>query len=171
MEDQQNRSVCEEKVFKTLFQAHSKDLYQFLYHKYGKGNNPSDLVQEAFIKLWDNCRKVSFDKARGFLFTVANNQMLNELDKQKTAARYQQEAPSLQNNESPEYLHEENEYRSRLEQAIAELSEEQRVTLLLNKVEGKAHQEIAEMLGISRKGVEKRIYAALAILYEKVGKF
>jgi RNA polymerase sigma factor (sigma-70 family) len=170
-EEKQGDNTCDEMVFKKLFQAHSKDLYRFLYHKYGSGNNPQDLVQEAFIKLWDNCGKVAPDKARGFLFTVANNQMLNELAKQKTVVRHQQEAPQLQNNESPEYIQEEKEYKAVLEQAIAGLTEEQRTTFLLNRMEGKTHQEIADMLGISRKGVEKRIYTALAILYEKVGKF
>lgn len=169
VEDEEN--VCDEGIFNTLFKAHATDLHHFLYYKYGKGNNPQDLVQEAFIKLWANCSKVTPDKARGFLFTVANNQMLNELAKQKTVLRHEQEAPSTQNNESPEFIQEENEYRNRLEQAIANLTEEQRVAFLLNRIEGKTHQEIAHMLGISRKGVEKRIYTALAILYEKVGKF
>jgi RNA polymerase sigma factor (sigma-70 family) len=163
--------VCSEFVFKKLFETHSKDLYRFLYHKYGKGNNPHDLVQEAFIKLWDNCRKVTPEKARGFLFTVANNQMLNELSKQKTVMRHENEKHKTYDHESPEFVHEEKEYKERLDKAIAELTEEQRVTFLLNRVEGKSHQEIADMLGTSRKGVEKRIYTALAILYGKVGEF
>ncbi len=63
---------------------------------------------------------------------------------------------------------EEKEYESKLETAIAELSEEQRIAFLLNRIEGKKHKEIAEMLGISRKAVEKRIYTALAKLRQKV---
>ena len=39
---------------------------------------------------------------------------------------------------------------------------------MLNRVEGKKHQEIAEMLGISRKAVEKRIYTALDKLREEI---
>lgn len=75
--------ICDEKVFNELFKLHSKDLYKFLYYKYGSDNNPADLVQEAFIKLWNHCHKVLPEKARSFLFTVANNQMLNELAKKK----------------------------------------------------------------------------------------
>ena len=62
------------------------------------------------------------------------------------------------------------EFQQKLEQALSELSEDQRVTLMLNRVEGKRHQEIADLLGISRKAVEKRIYTALAILEKKIGK-
>jgi RNA polymerase sigma-70 factor (ECF subfamily) len=57
-----------------------------------------------------------------------------------------------------------------LQAAIAGLTEEQRAAFLLNRIEGKKHKEIAEMLGISQKAVEKRIYTALDILTEKVGK-
>lgn len=163
-------NVCGEDRFSELFKTHSKDLYQFLYYKYGIDNNPRDIVQDAFIKLWDNCHKVLPEKARSFLFTVANNQMLNELAKKKTVIKYSQEKPKGHTSESPEYLMEENEYSARLQAAIAELTEEQRAAFLLNRIEGKKHKEIAEILGISQKAVEKRIYTALGILTDKMGK-
>ena len=163
-------NICEEKLFNEVFETHSKDLYNFLYYKYGAENNPHDMVQEAFIKLWNNCHKVIFDKAKSFLFTVANNQTLSELAKKKTAQKYAEVKPKAHNHETPEYVMEENEYKIKLETAIAELTEQQRVAFLLNRVEGKKHQEIAEMLGISRKAVEKRIYSALAKLRDKVDK-
>jgi RNA polymerase sigma-70 factor (family 1) len=161
-------NVCEDSLFNELFKAHAKDLFNFLYYKYGAGNNPHDVVQEAFIKLWDNCDKVTYVKARAFLFTVANNQMLSELAKKKTAQKYAEIEPKKYSAETPEYILEEKEYEKKLAAAIDELSEEQRVAFLLNRIEGKKHQEIAEMLGISRKGVEKRIYTALAKLRKKV---
>lgn len=168
---EKKNGVCEEALFRKLFEEHSKDLHNFLYYKFGADNNPADLVQEAFIKLWHNCGKVLPEKARGFLFTVANNQMLNELAKKKTALKYQAERPKEHTVESPEYLMEEQQYMERLQRALESLSEEQRVTFMLNRVEGKKHEEIAGMLGISRKAVEKRIYTALAKLQEKLGDF
>jgi RNA polymerase sigma-70 factor (ECF subfamily) len=162
-------NVCRQDVFDELFRVHSKDLHDFLYYKYGQENNPSDLVQEAFLKLWDNCHKVVKEKARSFLFTVANNQMLNELSKKKTVLNYAQQKPKGHTQESPEYIMEENEYMDRLQKAIENLSEEQRTAFLLNRIEGKKHQEIAEILGISRKAVEKRIYTALDNLRKKIG--
>jgi RNA polymerase sigma factor (sigma-70 family) len=170
MEGKSEENICEEKLFNNLFQLHSTDLYRFLYYKYGAENNPGDLVQEAFIKLWDNCHKVLPSKARSFLFTVANNQMLNELAKKKTVINYSREKPKGHTIESPQFIMEENEYMARLQQAIQDLTEEQRVAFLLNRIEGKRHKEIADMLGISQKAVEKRIYTALAMITEKVGK-
>lgn len=168
-EEYSQSNVCEEEVFNQLFITHAKDLYNFLYYKFGAGNNSQDIVQEAFIKLWNYCKKVSPEKARSFLFTVANNQMLNELSKKKTALDYRQYIPKSHTIESPEYVMEEKEYMDKLKNALENLTEEQRVTFLLNRIEGKKHKEIAEMLGISRKAVEKRIYTALRILKDKLG--
>lgn len=164
-------NICNEDRFNEIFRLHAKELHDFLYYKYGVDNNPKDLVQEAFLKLWDNCHKVIPEKARSFLFTVANRQMLNELSKKKTALNYSIKEPSKSHtHESPEYVLEEKEYREKLKKGIENLSEEQRTAFLLNRIEGKRHQEIAEMLGISRKAVEKRIYTALRKLKEQVGK-
>lgn len=163
-----HKNICEEKVFSGIFSSLSEDLYNFLYYKYGESNNPKDIVQIAFEKLWKNCKDVLPEKAKSFLFTVANNEMLNALSKKKTVLNYTLQKPKDYTHESPEYLMEEKEYHDRLQKALQELSEEQRVTFLLNRVEGKKHQEIADMLGISRKAVEKRIYTALKILKKKV---
>lgn len=162
------KDVCDERTFSRLFTEYSEELYKLLYYKYGPQNNPRDLVQDAFGKLWDNCQKVVPEKARGFLFTVANNLTLNVISRKKTAWQYEQLPHSESDHESPEYLMEEGEYMQQLQEALNSLTEEQRVTFMLNRVEGKRHQEIADMLGISRKAVEKRIYKALAILREKV---
>lgn len=161
-------NVCKEKDFNSIFKAYSKALHDFLYYKYGESNNPQDIVQIAFEKLWENCVNVKPEKAKSFLFTVANNEMLNSISRKKTVINYRQQKFKGFTNESPEFLLEEKEYHIRLKKALEELSEDQRVTFLLNRVEGKKHQEIAEMLGISRKTVEKRIYTALSILREKV---
>ncbi len=160
--------ICKEKVFNEIFKTYSKDLYNFLYYKYGEDNNPQDIVQITFEKLWINCKSISAEKVKSFLFTVANNEMLNSLSRKKTVINYRLQKPKNYTVETPEFLMEEKEYHDRLQKAIEELSEDQRVTFLLNRVEGKKHQEIADMLGISRKAVEKRIYKALSILREKV---
>lgn len=170
MEEKSYVDVCDEELYNKLFKTHAKDLYNFLYYKYGVDNNPADLVQEAFLKLWNNCKKVVPEKARSYVFTVANNQMLNELSKKNTVLKYRKEHHKSYTGESPEYIMEEKEYMDKLQNAIEALTEEQRVTFLLNRIEGKKHQEIADMLGISRKAVEKRIYKTLDILREKVGK-
>jgi RNA polymerase sigma-70 factor (ECF subfamily) len=163
-----NDNVCAESVYSAIFSKYSKDLHDFLYYKFGEQFNPKDKVQEAFIKLWENCSKVTPDKAKSFLFTVANNMMLNEHAHQKVVLKYQSTKPKHYTNENPEFIMQGNEYMDQLQKAIESLSEPQRVAFLLNRIEGKKHKEIAEMLNISTKAVEKRIYGALKILKEQV---
>ena len=163
-----NDNICNETIFSSVFNKYSKDLHDFLYYKFGEAFNPKDKVQDAFIKLWQNCSKVSPNKAKSFLFTVANNLMLNEAAHQKVVLAYQKMAPKHYTNESPEFLMEENEYMQKLQKAISNLTEAQRTAFLLNRIEGKKHKEIAALLDISTKAVEKRIYGALKKLREDI---
>lgn len=164
------QDVCEDKVFDRIFREQSPDLYRFLYHKFGAGNNPEDLVQEAFVQLWKNCKKVTPEKARSYLFTVANNKMLNVLDRKKTELKYRTTIPKDAMSQSAGHQLEEDEFKTQLMQALNDLPEGQRVAFLLNRAEGKKHREIAEMLNISQKAVEKRIYKAADFLLKRLGK-
>lgn len=160
--------VCEESVFAGLYKKHAKNLHNFLYYKFGERLNPEDNVQEAFVKLWKKCREVSPQKAKSFLFTVANNQVLNEVKHQKVVLKFQQQKKEQSNKEDPQFLLEETEYLKKYQTALSNLPDKQRTTFLMNRIEGKKHQEIADILGISRKAVEKRIYTALKKLRKEI---
>ena len=160
-------NICDETVFSKVFKTWAKDLQQFLHYKYGNQLNVEDKVQEAFAKLWENCSTTSPDKAKSFLFTVANNLCLNELKHQKVVIKHQKENPlKVASHETPQFTLEEKEYLQKFEYALSQLTEAQRVAFMMNRAEGKRHKEIAELLGISRKAVEKRIYGALSKMRE-----
>ena len=161
MEKQLHDTVCEEHLFSSIFNKHAKDLHNFLYYRYGDLLNPKDKVQEAFVKLWENCAKVSPDKAKSFVFTTANNLMLNEVAHQKVVLKHHQTKPKTYTNENPEFLMLESEYMDKLQKALSILTVAQREAFMMNRIEGKRFKEIAEILGISTKAVEKRIYGAL----------
>ena len=168
MEKQLHENICEERIFSSIFNKHSKDLHNFLYYKFGERLNPKDKVQEAFVKLWQNCAKITPEKAKSFVFTTANNLMLNEAAHQNVVLKHQQTKPKTYTNENPEFLMQETEYNDKLQRAIANLTEAQRVAFMMNRVEGKRFKEIAELLSISTKAVEKRIYGALKKLREDI---
>ena len=160
--------ICEEHLFERLYKKHSKNLYDFLYYKFGEHLNPKDKVQDAFIKLWQNCGKIAPDKAKSFLFTTANNLMLNAVAHQKVVLKFEKRPQKTSTNETPEFVLRQKEYHKKLQTALANLTEAQRVAFLMNRVEGKRFKEIAEMLDISTKAVEKRIYGALKKLREDI---
>jgi RNA polymerase sigma-70 factor (ECF subfamily) len=162
------KNVCEEHVFAKLFHSLSKDLHDFIHYKYGSHFNPEDKVQEAFIKLWKHCKDVPPEKAKSYLFTIVNNLSLNQAKHLKVVRKHQELPTKDRTNISPEHILEEQQYMERFERALDKLPEGQRVAFLLNRVEGKRHSEIAELLSISRKAVEKRIYTALKKLREDI---
>lgn len=156
-----DNSVCNQKIFNQLFDLNSQTLCNYLYYKCGDKQQAEDLTQEAFIKLWNNCKKVVFAKARAFLFTVAKNAFYNQVAHQKVVLEYSKNAAPTWDHETPEYKIEENEFMERLQTAINALPEGQREVFLLNRIDKKTYKEIAEMLQVSQKAVEKRMHKAL----------
>jgi RNA polymerase sigma factor (sigma-70 family) len=166
-----SENICDESVFNRIYNTLGNDLHNFIYYKYGSQVNADDKAQEAFIKLWNNCTKVQLDKAKSFLFTVANNLALNEIKHQKVVLKYQKSKPVKHSYETPEFILEKEQFAERYQKVLESLSEEQRVAFLLSKVEGKTHKEIAQMLDITQKVVEYRIYSAFKVLKEKLEAF
>ncbi|TXN34833.1 sigma-70 family RNA polymerase sigma factor [Flagellimonas hymeniacidonis] len=160
-------NVCEEQVFSSIFKANSKTVFNYIYYKFGNEEKAHDAVQEAFVKLWENCAKVLPEKAKSYLYTVASNTYLNVIKAEKVRLKYAK--PSLEiSNESPEFLLVEKEYQQKLDNALNNLPENQRTTFLLNRIDGKKYAEIAEMEGVSVKAIEKRMHLALKALREQI---
>lgn len=148
---------------------HVKSASNFAYYKCGDSDASLDLVQDAFSKIWENCSKIEFTKAKTYLFTTINNLFLNTVKHKKVVLQYAKESPYLdRNNQSPQYIMEEEEFKQKLQKAIALLTDAQREVFLLNRIEGKKYREIAELLDISQKAVEKRMSGALQTLREKI---
>jgi len=165
-----SNTICEENTFSQIYDDYVKPIWNFIYFKCGDAAQADDLVQEAFIKLWQNCSKVSQEKSKSFLYTVANNMFLNEVAHKKVVLQHAKLKPHRVDNQSPEYLLEEKQYHQKLQNAIANLTEAQRTAFLLNRIEGKKYAEIAEILKISVKAVEKRMSNALASLRKEIAE-
>ncbi|MEL7020803.1 MAG: sigma-70 family RNA polymerase sigma factor [Bacteroidota bacterium] len=104
------------------------------------------------------------EKAKSYLFTVANNLFLNQVAHEKVKLKFEKQDHTQQSNETPEFIMEVTELRDQLEGAISALPEKQRMVFLMNRMDGKKYREIAEELSISQKAVEKRMHKALAAL-------
>jgi RNA polymerase sigma-70 factor (ECF subfamily) len=164
--------ICDEIVFSSFFKSNIKVLRNYLYFKFGNEEQANDMAQDAFIKLWEKCSDVPPEKAKSFLYTVANNATLNQIAHQKVVLNYTKNTNHKDyTNLSPEFILEEEQFKIKLEKAIENLTEAQRTAFLLNRIEGKKYTEIAEILGISVKAVEKRIHGALISLRTNIEGF
>lgn len=170
MKEPELQGICTESVFTRFFNKNFYALRNYLYFKFGNDALADDMAQDAFVKLWQHCSEVRHPKS--FLYRAANNATLNQVAFQKVQLKYAANNPQNElDHAHPEYLIEEQEFRVKFEKAIAGLTQAQRVALLLNRVEGKKYREIADLLGISMKAVEKRIHGALVSMREQIDNF
>ena len=158
------KSLCEEVHFTSVFRAYAQTLHRYLFYQTGDDSLAPDLTQEAFTRLWKNCQSVLFGKAQGYVFTIAKNLLKNRYQHQKVVLQYQQSVRTDGQAHDPQFLLEEKELAERLQQAIADLPEKQRVAFLMSRIDKMTYKEIAAALEISKQAVEKRIYNALNTL-------
>ncbi len=161
MDSSPQKDVCQEATYQELFFAHARHVRNFLLYKGANAGEAEDLAQEAFLRLWRDCAKVPFEKAKGFLFTVAGNLFLDEKKHEQVVLRFQRQAPQEVETENPHFQLETQELHDRLERAIAQLPENQRIVFLMNRMDKLTYAEIAERLDLSVKAVEKRMSKAL----------
>ena len=166
MEPLPQKNVCQEPTYRELFYAHARHVRNFLFYKGASATEANDLAQEAFLRLWRDCAKVSVEKARGYLFAVAGNLFLDEKKHEQVVLRFQRQAPAAEasNEENPHFDLETKELQDRLERAIEQLPENQRVVFLMNRMDKMKYAEIAAYLDLSVKAVEKRMHLALVEL-------
>jgi RNA polymerase sigma-70 factor (ECF subfamily) len=161
------RSVCDEINYKDIFKEHGKALRNFIYYKCGDLDRAKDVMQEAMIKLWENCSKVEFEKAKSFLYTVSQRLMIDQIRHDKVKLEF---AKRGDNNTATDPAFEliKKEFESKLMQSISDMPVTQREAFLMNRMDNMSYKEIAERLEISVKAVEKRIHLALLYLKENV---
>jgi RNA polymerase sigma-70 factor (ECF subfamily) len=163
-----DQNVCEESIFSRIYQKWGQALFNFIRYKTKDIDQANDLVQEAFITLWDHCAEVSPEKAKSYLYTVANRKFLNQVAHLKVVQRHQSETSTGIHQENPEFLLEHLEFENKLKRAIDALPEGQKTAFLMNRIDQMTYAEIAEALEISVKAVEKRMHLALKTLRAEI---
>jgi RNA polymerase sigma-70 factor (ECF subfamily) len=164
-----NYNICESKIFEDVYNMYAKDIRRFLFFKTQDLDKAEDILQEVFIKLWENCSKVDYDKVKSYIYSIANNMFLNEVKHQKVVQNYNKHNKNESTNESPEFIMLEKEFLEKLESTIATLPEKQREVFLMNRIEKKKYKDIALHLDISVKAVEKRMHQALVVMRKEIG--
>lgn len=142
-----------------------------------------DLAQEAFVRTFNNLDRYDPSyKFSSWLFKIAYNLTIDHLRRKelKTVSIHgapdattseRQEATSItleSEEEAPDERLEALELADELERAIGTLREDYRTAILLRHVEGRAYEEIAEIMDIPLGTVKTYIFRARRQLREEL---
>lgn len=147
--------------FQILFKEHYTAIKNFLYYKIGDIDMSEDIAQDAFMKLWEKREEVNKETVKSYLYTIANNMMLNKIRHNKVVISFAEKQKPHQDEQSPHYNLEEKEFKEELERVISDMPEKQRVVFLMNRMDEMTYKEIAVTLDLSVKAIEKRMHGAL----------
>ena len=156
-------------AFQYLFNQYSQKLYRFALSYLKSDAEAEEVVQDVFLKLWENRYRLDSDKSfQSYLFTIAfnaikkkfNQKLRNDRFKHELFEWLSQEAPSLESRLDFEALIE------KLESLIEKMPEKRKAIFLKRKKEGQSIQDIAGEMGISPKTVKNQITEAMKYLKE-----
>lgn len=162
------------KAFEELFQKYHKKLYAFLFHLLHSKEDAEEIVQEAFIKIWekreDFVEGYSFDS---FLFTIAKNAFLNQNRKKVNRRVFEDHldfVEEISSEKTDDYVIFQ-ETREIINTIINGLPPKRKEIFLLRRIEGLSRNEIAEKLGISIITVDSQLTKANYYLKDQLKKY
>jgi RNA polymerase sigma-70 factor (ECF subfamily) len=146
--------------FSLLVQKYHRQLLNFIYRLMGNDRIVEDLGQDVLLSIYRSIRH--FDVRRGvpfsaWLFITARNRCISELRKKNRAGVSIETIPDLKSRDrTPEQAASENERISALREALTQLPDPYRQTLL-QSILGTSPEEIAAKNRISPGTVKSRL--------------
>ncbi|HEY9817553.1 MAG TPA: sigma-70 family RNA polymerase sigma factor [Candidatus Obscuribacterales bacterium] len=163
----------EKAAFSELMRRYQSHVDRVLYHLAPDWSDRSDLAQEVWIRVYRNLKRLQEPaKFRGWLSRITTNLFYDELRKRKrVSSPLSLDAPRFfddgemdwelpSGDPGPAEQLATREFYDQLREAIADLPEVFRITIVLREIEGMAYEEIAEITGVSLGTVKSRIARA-----------
>ena len=173
----------EDRALETLIHRHQEGVFRFVFRHIPNEADATELTQEAFVRAYFNIGK--FRPAAKFvtwLYHIALNLCRDHTRSQ--AYRYSSQTISIDvsvdenegqrqpssNQRKPDRRAQDREKLRAVEKAIAELPQELKSALILTALEDRSYAETGELLGISPKAVEMKVYRARKLLLGKMNE-
>ncbi|HEX9145873.1 MAG TPA: sigma-70 family RNA polymerase sigma factor [Candidatus Binatia bacterium] len=159
-------------AFAALVRRHAERFYRLAYRYVQHRETAEDIVQDAFLKLWEEPSRWQPERQSKFttwFYKIVVNLCL-DWRKKKRPQSLPEEMPLIDERESPEDAVARAEERRRLESEIAALPERQRTALNLCFSEGLSNQEAAEIMGVNLKALQSLLMRAKMTLRERLGE-
>ncbi len=154
-------------LFESLFKQYFEPLCAFAKSYVYDLEASKDIVQKAFINLWNSREKIDADKpVKSYIYTSVRNLCLNHIRDNKKFNSQILDFDSVDENlftaESDSL--ELNELQVKIDGAIDALPEKSRQIFEMSRFEDLKYKQIAEKLEVSVKTVEAHMSKALKLL-------
>lgn len=156
--------------FNKIVQSHSAVLFASVIRITNNKQTTEDIVQDTFLRLWENRLSLTNENIGGWLYRVALNLAYKHLRKESCKTRIY---TSLQADQSPacnevEAWVLEKENKNLFHKLYNRLPEQQQAVYLLSNDEGLSRNEIAAHLNISPNTVKNHLSRAVRFIREHV---
>ncbi len=158
-------------AFKKFFEKHHSYLYHFLLKKGISEQQAEDLVQQAFVMIWEKRAQIDVTKSlKAFLFRIAYTRMLNVF---RDSKKFDENADLTTEEETstPEKSMETQELGKAIEDSIASMPEKRQAVFRLCFIQEFTYKDAAEFLQVSVKTIENHMGLALKELRAKLENF
>lgn len=148
-------------AFRSFFEAHHQSLFRFLLSKNIDPATAEDLIQQAFVYIWDNRSSIDPAKSlRAYLFKIAYTRMLNHIRDHK---KFDPSATvaSRETNHTPEDTVRASDLREAIRNAINEMPEKRGLVFEFCFMQEFTYKEAAKTLDVSVKTIENHMALAL----------
>ena len=150
-----------------IYDAHFDDLRRYLIYRSGDQDLSKDIAQNVFMKVWTKKIEIASGNIKSLLFKMATDEFISHIRRKKVEKEYT-ESIDLRLIREPDNNDDLLEKKVLFQKALNQLPEKQKTALLMNKMQGLTYKEIAEVLNLSQKAIEKRIGLALKALKQNI---
>ncbi len=156
-------------AFDRLFRKYYGQLVRFAMGYINDGPTCEEIVQDVFIKIWENAPRISITSTvAGYFYSSVRNHCLNYIKHESIKKKHEKGQSYVNTDDNPVIGEKLNMdfFKHILSQAVKNLPVKCREIFEMAKFEGLSYDEIAEYLEVSTKTVENQMGIALKKLRE-----
>ena len=164
----------DEETYISLFRTYYIQLCAYSRRYVGRKDVAEEIVSDTFLKIWENRASIQINTSiKSYLFQAVYNNSLYYLRKLKNEAILEDYfsntaseniAFSTLADETPEESLVMDDINTRIEEAVAQLPDQQQKAFRLKRFDGRKNAEVAKIMGISVKTVEMHLAKATLTL-------
>lgn len=160
------------RAFDKIFKDQYKNLCRFSYSIVHDEDTAHSLVQQVFVKLWENRLVLNhIDRLAPYLTIMTRNHSLNFVKREKRIVQLTDIPADAETSNSTENQIEAHDFEEHLVVALSLLPERCKMAFEYSRFENFSNKEIALRMNITIKGVEALIGRALKTLRVSLAEY